>query len=199
MQVVTRHRRSLLFCQKVGWGQLLVLCPIQWLLLQVDFFYKKHGPFFSMTMRSLIWWTYCFFNPIMEITNISVHTRTSGSGASASITNNSQLYVGLKKYTFNRKDSLQGNLCQKLFFLQNIGRTCCVQKLFWTSETISLHNKFILSVFNVLFVYNFLPYTHDYLFKFCFFLVDINKVVMKKTSSLESIQLTFIIMCRSLV
>ena len=25
---------------------------------------------------------------------------------------------------------LQVNLCQKLFFLQNMGRTCCVQKLF---------------------------------------------------------------------
>ena len=24
---------------------------------------------------------------------------------------------------------VQVNLCQKLFFLQNIGRTCCVQKL----------------------------------------------------------------------
>ena len=29
---------------------------------------------------------------------------------------------------------LQVNLCQKLFFLQNIGRTCCVQKLFWMSD-----------------------------------------------------------------
>ena len=25
--------------------------------------------------------------------------------------------------------SVQVNLCQKLFFLQNMGRTCCVQKL----------------------------------------------------------------------
>jgi len=25
---------------------------------------------------------------------------------------------------------IQVNLCQKLFFLQNMGRTCCVQKLF---------------------------------------------------------------------
>ena len=32
---------------------------------------------------------------------------------------------------------VQINLCQKLFFLQNMGRTCCVQKLFWLSETIS--------------------------------------------------------------
>ena len=38
--------------------------------------------------------------------------------------------------------SLQVNLCQKLFFLQNMGRTCCVQKLFWMSETISEHNMF---------------------------------------------------------
>ena len=37
---------------------------------------------------------------------------------------------------------LQINLCQKLFFLLNMGRTCCVQKLFWMSETISVHNMF---------------------------------------------------------
>ena len=37
---------------------------------------------------------------------------------------------------------LQVNLCQKLFFLENMGRTCCVQKLFWMSETISVHNMF---------------------------------------------------------
>ena len=28
------------------------------------------------------------------------------------------------------------------FLAQNMGRTCCVQKLFWMSETISVHNKF---------------------------------------------------------
>ena len=37
---------------------------------------------------------------------------------------------------------LQASLCQKLFFLQNMGRTCCVQKIFWMSETISVHNMF---------------------------------------------------------
>ena len=37
---------------------------------------------------------------------------------------------------------LQVNLCQKLFFLQNLGRTCCVQKMFWMSETISVHNMY---------------------------------------------------------
>ena len=37
---------------------------------------------------------------------------------------------------------VQVNLCQKLFFLQNMGRTCCVQKMFWMSETISVHNMF---------------------------------------------------------
>ena len=37
---------------------------------------------------------------------------------------------------------VQVNLCQKLFFLQNMGRTCCVQKLFSMSETISVHNMF---------------------------------------------------------
>ena len=35
---------------------------------------------------------------------------------------------------------VQVNRCQKLFFLQNMGRTCCVQKLFWMPETISVHN-----------------------------------------------------------
>ena len=38
--------------------------------------------------------------------------------------------------------SVQVNLCQKLLFLQNMGRTCCVQKLFWMSETISVPNMF---------------------------------------------------------
>ena len=37
---------------------------------------------------------------------------------------------------------LEINLCQKLFFLQDMGRTCCVQKLFWLSETISVQNMF---------------------------------------------------------
>ena len=35
---------------------------------------------------------------------------------------------------------VQVNLRQKFFFLQNMGRTCCVQKLFWMSKTISAHN-----------------------------------------------------------
>ena len=30
---------------------------------------------------------------------------------------------------------LQVNLCQKLLFLQNMGRTCCLHKLFWMSKT----------------------------------------------------------------
>ena len=29
-----------------------------------------------------------------------------------------------------------------VLLLQNMGRTCCVQKLFWMSETISVHNMF---------------------------------------------------------
>ena len=37
--------------------------------------------------------------------------------------------------------SLQVNFCQKLFFLKNMGRRC-VHKLFWMSETISVHNMF---------------------------------------------------------
>ena len=34
------------------------------------------------------------------------------------------------------------NLFQNLFFLQNMGRTCCAQKNFWMSQTISVHNMF---------------------------------------------------------
>ena len=37
---------------------------------------------------------------------------------------------------------IQVNLCQKLLFLQNMRRTCCVQKLFLTFRTIFLHNMF---------------------------------------------------------
>ena len=43
---------------------------------------------------------------------------------------------------FDRSGRLQVSLSQKLFFLQNMGRTCCVQKLFWMSETISVHIMF---------------------------------------------------------
>ena len=43
---------------------------------------------------------------------------------------------------WHRKYLVQINLCQKLSFLQNMGRTCCVQKLFWMSEAISVHNMF---------------------------------------------------------
>ena len=42
----------------------------------------------------------------------------------------------------SRLPELQVNLCQKHFFLQNMGRRCYVQKLFWMSETISVHNMF---------------------------------------------------------
>ena len=45
---------------------------------------------------------------------------------------------------------VQVNLCKKLFLLQNMGRTVCVQKLFWISETISLHNMFSAWNFHVL-------------------------------------------------
>ena len=38
-------------------------------------------------------------------------------------------------------DWLQVNLCQKLSFLQNMGRTCCLHKLFWMSKTISVPNS----------------------------------------------------------
>ena len=43
---------------------------------------------------------------------------------------------GRLKLIYNSQQ-LQVNLCQKLFFLQNMARTWCVQKLFWMSETIS--------------------------------------------------------------
>ena len=43
---------------------------------------------------------------------------------------------------------IQVNLCQKLFFLQNMGRTCCVQKLFWMSEPIYVNNIFSPSEFS---------------------------------------------------
>ena len=50
------------------------------------------------------------------------------------------------KPTFKLKGSfliyVQVNLCQELFFLQNMRRTFCVKKLFWMSETISAHNMF---------------------------------------------------------
>ena len=47
-----------------------------------------------------------------------------------------------------RHTLLQVNLCQQLFFLQNMEGTCCVQKLFWMSETISVHNiRFELGIF----------------------------------------------------
>ena len=38
--------------------------------------------------------------------------------------------------------SLQVNLCQKLLFLHNMGRTCCVNKLSWMSKSISVHSMF---------------------------------------------------------
>ena len=38
--------------------------------------------------------------------------------------------------------TVQVNLCQKLLFLQNKGRTCCVHRLFWILKAISVHNMF---------------------------------------------------------
>ena len=63
--------------------------------------------------------------------------------------NNLQQIGAFKKIKVKKKNCasrfswtifLQVNLFQKLFFLQNMGRTCCVQKLFWMSETISVYN-----------------------------------------------------------
>ena len=45
-------------------------------------------------------------------------------------------------FQISRPDCLQVYLCQKLFFLENMGRTYCVQKLFWMSKTISVHDMF---------------------------------------------------------
>ena len=60
---------------------------------------------------------------------------------------NDVLWLQVTIQVFTKKKSkiqkeVHVNLCQKLFFLQNIRRTCCVQKLFWMSETISVHNMF---------------------------------------------------------
>ena len=51
----------------------------------------------------------------------------------------------MNEYVLRSGSSIKGlqvNLFQKYFFLQNMGRTYCVQKLFWMSETISVYNMF---------------------------------------------------------
>ena len=52
--------------------------------------------------------------------------------------------IGFLSFLGPTFESIQVNLCKKLFFLQNMGRTGCVQKLFWMSKTISVHNEFSL-------------------------------------------------------
>ena len=56
-----------------------------------------------------------------------------------------------------KKTYVQLNLCQKLLFLQNMGRTCCVHELFWMSiqklKTIYVHNMFSTCSKLVLFMY----------------------------------------------
>ena len=37
---------------------------------------------------------------------------------------------------------ITGKFLSEALLLENMGRTCCVQKLFWMSETISVHNMF---------------------------------------------------------
>ena len=49
---------------------------------------------------------------------------------------------GCAKTVDSSVTAIQVNLCHKVFFLQNRGRKCCVKKLFWMSETISVHNTF---------------------------------------------------------
>ena len=50
------------------------------------------------------------------------------------------LVCTMYSFLFSLFTLVQVNLFQKLFFLQNMGRTFCVQKLFCMSETISIHN-----------------------------------------------------------
>ena len=45
-------------------------------------------------------------------------------------------------WAYLKANELQVNLCLKLFFLQIMGRTCCVQNLFLTFRTIFVHNMF---------------------------------------------------------
>ena len=45
------------------------------------------------------------------------------------------LKTGWQKWFSFNNGLVQVNLCQKLFYLQNMGRTCCVQKLIWMSQT----------------------------------------------------------------
>ena len=53
-----------------------------------------------------------------------------------------QFYIFFFLRTSGEMNRVQVNPCQKLFFLQNMGRICCVQKLFWMSGAISVHNMF---------------------------------------------------------
>ena len=80
---------------------------------------------------------------------------------------NSQIFIQALTYLVHFRNLLQVNLCQKLLFLHqlthnmttdcslnykfnmymkipssNLGRTCCVQKLFLTFRTIFVHNMF---------------------------------------------------------
>ena len=73
----------------------------------------------------------CFYLSLQLLN--SAHTKIPECGRQK------QIPTYLKK---NRLGLVQVNLSEKLFFLQNMGRTCCVQKLFRISETISVHNMF---------------------------------------------------------
>ena len=78
-----------------------------------------------------------YLNDAIEVSNATACSRES----EVLVTNKPESSKGLIISEENC-GVVQVNLFQKLFFLQNMGRTCCVQTLFWMSETISEHNMF---------------------------------------------------------
>ena len=67
-------------------------------------------------------------DPPVKISSFLLFFLRASSLASSSEASRGRLSPLAKPPMFNAE--LQVNLCQKLFFLQIIGRTCCVQKLF---------------------------------------------------------------------
>ena len=58
------------------------------------------------------------------------------------LTNSSDVFTNLEFRIYEFFQRIQVSLCQRLFFLQNMGRTRCVQKNFWMLETISVPKIF---------------------------------------------------------